>query len=249
VSESKLSYPGFTLVELSLVIVIIGFIVAGIVGGQTLVKQAQLRSTFSKMQAYKSATMSFKDIYNDLPGDFKQATSYWPGGVTEDGDGNRRIDGWALVDEDLCFFPHLSLSQVINESFSYSGAAPMFIGQTNPKTPFSNVTIYAINTSDLGGGGNVANKNVLVLAAKTTTFVAQGAAVSAKETSAFHIQVLCNESPSTDWTRERNFSPEIVAEAPLVEKATAVLMNQDCIITLKQTAFCVEWCGHSQQLY
>jgi prepilin-type N-terminal cleavage/methylation domain-containing protein len=180
VSESQLSYSGFTLVELSIVIVIIGFIVAGIVGGQALVKQAQLRSTFAKMQAYKSATMSFKDIYNDLPGDFKEATSYWPG-VTFNGDGDRRIEGWAIPEEDLCFFSHPSLSKVINENFSYPAFGYMVIGQTHPKTPFSNLTIYAINTSDIGGEGNVANKNVLVLAAQTTTFVAQGAAASAKD--------------------------------------------------------------------
>lgn len=179
--KSKLSYSGFTLVELSLVIVIIGFIVAGIVGGQALVKQAQLRSTFAKMQAYKSAIASFKDIYNDLPGDFTQATSYWPG-VTTNGNGNRIINSPGGNDEDLCFFPQLSLSQVINESFSYiNGGSPLVIGRSNPKTPFSNVTIVAVNTSDVAGGGNVANKNVLVLARQTSTWYAQGAAVSAKD--------------------------------------------------------------------
>ena len=35
---------GFTLIELSIVIVIIGLIVAGVVGGQALVKQAKLPS-------------------------------------------------------------------------------------------------------------------------------------------------------------------------------------------------------------
>ena len=35
---------GFTLVELSIVIVIIGLIVAGVVGGQALVKQSRLRA-------------------------------------------------------------------------------------------------------------------------------------------------------------------------------------------------------------
>ncbi len=34
---------GFTLIELSIVIVIIGLIVAGIIGGQSLVRQAKVR--------------------------------------------------------------------------------------------------------------------------------------------------------------------------------------------------------------
>ncbi|PIR38553.1 MAG: hypothetical protein COV35_06425 [Alphaproteobacteria bacterium CG11_big_fil_rev_8_21_14_0_20_39_49] len=35
---------GFTLIELSIVIVIIGLIVAGVVGGQTLIYQSKVRS-------------------------------------------------------------------------------------------------------------------------------------------------------------------------------------------------------------
>lgn len=88
---------GFTLVELSIVIVIIGLIVAGIVGGQTLVKQAQLRSVYADANKYKVAINAFKLEYNQLPGDMDNAHDYWPGcnsGATAaqcNGNGNKLI--------------------------------------------------------------------------------------------------------------------------------------------------------------
>ena len=157
---------------------------AGVVGGQSLVKQAKLRNTFTKIQNYKTSIMIFKSIYNDLPGDFRRATSYWPG-QTINGNGDKRIIGWGSPAEDHAFFEQLSFAEVINESFNsiaYSGAnSEMYIGQNYPRTPFNNVTIYPINTSDPAGGGYVTNQNVLVLAEQNTIYIAQAAAISAKD--------------------------------------------------------------------
>ena len=65
---------GFTLIELSIVIVIIGLIVAGVVGGQTLVLQAKIRSQISDFNKYKIAYNTFQLEYNAIPGDFNQAS-------------------------------------------------------------------------------------------------------------------------------------------------------------------------------
>ena len=51
---------GFTLIELSIVIVIIGLIVAGVVGGQVLVKQAKLKGVVSDVEKYRTALNAFK---------------------------------------------------------------------------------------------------------------------------------------------------------------------------------------------
>jgi prepilin-type N-terminal cleavage/methylation domain-containing protein len=78
---------GFTLIELSIVLVIIGLIIGGVLIGQDLIKAAETRSLVSQLNAYNSAVNSFRSKYNALPGDFAQASTYISATATN-GDGN-----------------------------------------------------------------------------------------------------------------------------------------------------------------
>ena len=77
---------GFTLIELSIVIVIIGLIVAGVIGGQSLIQQSKLRSIITDVNKYKTAYNTFYLQFSSLPGDMSNASSYWP--VTPNGNDN-----------------------------------------------------------------------------------------------------------------------------------------------------------------
>lgn len=68
---------GFTLVELSIILVIIALIVGGIVVGQSMIRSAKMQSVVSDVEAYKKAAITFRDKYRSLPGDFSTATSLW----------------------------------------------------------------------------------------------------------------------------------------------------------------------------
>lgn len=68
---------GFTLVELSIVLVILGLLVGGILAGQSLIRAAELRSITEDSARYHSAVINFKQRYKTLPGDLPTATEIW----------------------------------------------------------------------------------------------------------------------------------------------------------------------------
>ena len=74
---SSQSKEGFSLVEMSIVLVIMGLLVGGILAGQNLVKAAELRAVSNEFGSYSTAINLFKEKYNALPGDLANAESYW----------------------------------------------------------------------------------------------------------------------------------------------------------------------------
>lgn len=67
----------FTLVELSVVLVIIALLVGGVVSGTSLLRAASLKSVVSEYKAYESAIGTFKTKYDGYPGDLKDAATIW----------------------------------------------------------------------------------------------------------------------------------------------------------------------------
>lgn len=80
---------GFSLVELSIVLVILGLLTGGILAGQSLIRAAELRSVSADAQRYITALHGFRDKYFALPGDMATATKIW-GAV--DGDDGLGVD-------------------------------------------------------------------------------------------------------------------------------------------------------------
>ena len=68
---------GFTLVELSIVLMIIGLLVSGILVGKDMIRAAELRSITSEKDQIQTATMLFRNKYLGIPGDLINATAFW----------------------------------------------------------------------------------------------------------------------------------------------------------------------------
>ncbi len=68
---------GFSLVELSIVLVILGLLVGGILAGRSLIRASELRSVGTEYAQYRTAVASFRDKYFALPGDMTNATNFW----------------------------------------------------------------------------------------------------------------------------------------------------------------------------
>jgi prepilin-type N-terminal cleavage/methylation domain-containing protein len=67
---------GFTLVELAIVLVIIGLLVGGVLQGQELIKQAQVRSAIGRVSEFDTALNTFRAKYRELPGDITKANAF-----------------------------------------------------------------------------------------------------------------------------------------------------------------------------
>ena len=65
---------GFTLIELSIVLVIIGLIVGGVLVGQDLIRAAEIRATISQIEKFNTATNTFRGKFNAIPGDMNYST-------------------------------------------------------------------------------------------------------------------------------------------------------------------------------
>ncbi len=81
------SKSGFTLIELSIVLVIIGLISAGILVGQDLIRASKLRKVITDVQTYHTAVNAFRNKYGGIPGDISDATAFFPDAVDGNDDG------------------------------------------------------------------------------------------------------------------------------------------------------------------
>lgn len=70
-------YAAFSLVELSIVLVILGLLVGGILAGKSLIHAAELRSVMEEYDRFRTAGSAFRDRYFGLPGDITNATHLW----------------------------------------------------------------------------------------------------------------------------------------------------------------------------
>jgi prepilin-type N-terminal cleavage/methylation domain-containing protein len=145
---------GFTLIELSIVLVIIGLIVGGVLVGQDLIKAAEIRATVGQVEKYNSAVNTFRTKYNALPGDITsaQATAFGLfaettlSGTTGHQDGNGLIEGGASgatapAGETLSFWRHLSDANLLDGSLGTNTADAAIVATTGVVT--STVTIPA----------------------------------------------------------------------------------------------------------
>lgn len=132
---------GFSLIELSIVLVIIGLLIGGILAGQSLIRASELRSITTDYSRYKTAIGAFQDKYFALPGDMANATAFWTMGTcpgkgddtpapvqnTCNGNGNGMIDAQAVTSNEVFrFWQHLALAGLIESS--YTGVAATTAG-------------------------------------------------------------------------------------------------------------------------
>jgi len=143
---------GFTLIELSIVLIIISLIVGGVVGGKSLIHSAEIKSVISDYNSYRTSLNSFLLKYDYPPGDLPNASEYWTsctddGANTCNGNGDNKIRGY---NEGIRAWQHLSFAKLINGT--YSGITQANMPENTLPTTALNNSIYSINAFDTLAG-------------------------------------------------------------------------------------------------
>ena len=163
------SQRGFTLVELAIVLVIIGLVIAGVLKGQELISNARLKSTTADVEAMRGAVNTFRDKYGALPGDYAQAgpriaaaagVTWTTGDGSGNGDGDGIVDGDGISGETLMFWNHLAGADLVKGISPLGGAT---FGDGLP-------------AASIGGGFTVAHEAVV---ARTSHWMRLGSAAAA----------------------------------------------------------------------
>lgn len=125
---------GFSLVELSIVLVILGLLAGGVLTGQSLIRAAELRGVTTEFSKYTAAVNTFRDKYFAMPGDMSNAQTFWgvqhatpatckttasSSALTCNGDGNGMIQ-WIAAGSNESFraWQHLANAGLIEGSYS-----------------------------------------------------------------------------------------------------------------------------------
>jgi prepilin-type N-terminal cleavage/methylation domain-containing protein len=114
---------GFTLIELAIVVVVIGILITGIVGAQSIIDSSQRQALWTEVEKVSTAGLAFNLEYDAIPGDFDEATDYWPG-ETSNGNGDKRVCVYEYINgypEAVNFWQHLRLSKIYNPRIANIG--------------------------------------------------------------------------------------------------------------------------------
>lgn len=166
----------FSLIELSIVLIIIGLLIAGITGGASLIRSSELRAAMGEARGYSVAVNAFFTQFNAYPGDFNTpvgsvTSPTFSSGQLVVGNGNSRIEfcgaGCASGDyvgsENAIAWQHLKFAGAID-------VAPTFVsGVTANQTYGTHFPASKIKSAGWVFDYNTANnQNVVVLTGAMT---------------------------------------------------------------------------------
>lgn len=146
---------GFTLVEIAIVLVIIGLLLGGVLKGQEMIKNAEIRSFISDIEGTTAGIYAYRDRYNAFPGDDSRAQINLSDTGLTNGDGDGLIDNAERPD----VWEHLRAAKLVTGT-----------GNTEPQHSLSGNIRVQNNGNGLTGmvvcGLTVSGEDAIIIDAK-----------------------------------------------------------------------------------
>ncbi len=161
----------FTLIELSIVLVIIGLILGGILVGQELISAAQIRDSISQIEKYKTAAYTFRSKYNAIPGDINSSSAsgfglIYRSGDDGHGDGDGMIEGCSGAAttagcENILFWSDLSFARLISDPFTSATDGLSYMASNADFTSFA-ANFSMVSDAQAMAGPSPVSKDLLI---------------------------------------------------------------------------------------
>lgn len=165
------SSAGFTLMEVSITMVILGLLIGGVLAGRSLIEAANYRKGVKEFQEYSLAVGNFKEMFFAYPGDMPNAHTFWDtrcGGNSAaptgcNGNGNGRIEA---LTESWRAWQHLFLAEMSKKNVSGTvvGSATL-VGQNIPRSDAFPKAGYFLSYGNTLAG-TITDKHHLLLGAE-----------------------------------------------------------------------------------
>ena len=178
---------GFTLIELSIVLIILGLISGAVVGAGQLILAAKVVGASSEINRFVSSVALFNSQYVSLPGDFSDAAGQIGVAATSNGNGDGKIDGSRTgsitmnYNEGIEAWYHLNASGVLTGKVASctSACTATILTGTNQNVPVSKLTNTGYLMLNGGLVGLDASKNYLTIGGASTTLTSPAATIVA----------------------------------------------------------------------
>ncbi len=175
------STRGFSLIEMSVIIVILSLLIGGVVSGRNLIEKSKMQSIIKEFDSLNISINNFVSKYEALPGDMSNADKMLGTSNSCNGDGDNRITSdnpLGLKYENACAWAHLSASGLLSGHFKHDyignhvpGATIVTPGLDVPESKFSGGVFFLHNIGFLNhrnflifsGAGTDQRKTVPIL--------------------------------------------------------------------------------------
>jgi hypothetical protein len=136
--------PGFTLLEIVLLVLLVGLLLAGVLKGEEMITSAKVKRVAGQLDEVRAAYLGFEDRFRALPGDYADArTAIDCGTPCLFGNGDSRIRanetpvGGSEVHEDLLAWTHLAASGFLKGDYRMTVGESAASQSNAPRNPYS----------------------------------------------------------------------------------------------------------------